>query len=201
MKKPFITLLFLIFIFFCTLAQTTTLTIELQKNSSIVIQGSSNLLSFRLSQSGEKLLKKSVVITATQTQNQILLSHNSYSILVNNFTSNNKMALSDFLQLVKSDIFPSLQVQLKYIEPIPKVLDNVYSKGKAFVNITITGVTKQYLIPITSEKKGDLYSFIGDKRINIRDFGLIPPVKMMGLIKVSEWIDIEFNIFCKITSK
>lgn len=200
MKTIFISLLFFSFCFPHSFAQTT-LTVELQKNSSIVIQGSSNLVSFKLSQSGEALLKKSLVITATQTQDQILLSHTSYSILVNSFTSNNKMALRDFLQLVKSTIYPSLQVQLKHIEPIPKVLNSVYSKGQAFVNITITGVTKQYIIPISSEKKGDLYSFIGGKRIDIRDFGLTPPVKMMGLIKVSEWIDIEFNIFCKITSK
>jgi len=31
----------------------------------------------------------------------------------------------------------------------------------------------------------------GIKRINIRDFGLERPITMLGMIRVSEWIDIE----------
>jgi len=38
------------------------------------------------------------------------------------------------------------------------------------------------------------------KKISIRDFGLTPISQMMGLIKVSEWIDIDFHMICKITT-
>jgi hypothetical protein len=145
-------------------------------------------------------LKKNFVIYATQNQNKIILSQNTHPIMVSNFTSNNRMALRDFLKLVKSDVYPSFQVQLNAIETSSKTANNDYLKGMASVNITITGVTKQYIIPISSERKGELFTFNGSKKLNIRDFGLKPPVEMMGMIRVSEWIDIDFNIICKISA-
>jgi hypothetical protein len=34
----------------------------------------------------------------------------------------------------------------------------------------------------------------GRVKLSIKDFGLTPPVEMMGLIKVSEWIEVAFNL-------
>lgn len=36
------------------------------------------------------------------------------------------------------------------------------------------------------------------KAINIRDFGLEPPVQMAGLLKVDEMININMNMNCEI---
>jgi len=198
MKRISLIFQFLILANISIIAQTAV-SVDLQNNSCISISGTSNVLSFKFTQSGEKLLKKNFIIVATQNQHKITLSQNIQAIPVNNFTSNNKLALRDFLKLVKSNIYPSFQVQLNYVETTPKEasLDNL--KANASVNITITGVTKHYMIPISSEKKGDLYAFNGIKKLNIHDFGLSPPTEMMGLIRVNEWIDIDFNIICKIS--
>jgi len=199
MKTAFIIFQFLFFVTLSNIAQTAV-SVDLQKNSSISINGTSNLMSFKLTQSGDKLLKKNFVIFATQNQNKIILSQNIHPIVVNNFTSSNKMALRDFFKLVRSDIYPSFQVQLNSVETSPNISVNDNSKGLASVNITITGVTRQYTIPISSERKGELFTFNGMKKLDIRDFGLTPPIEMMGLIRVNEWIDIDFNIICKISA-
>ncbi len=199
MKRTIIIFQFLIFLTISNNAQIPV-SVDLQNNSTITINGSSNILSFKLTQTGIKLLKKNFVILATQNQNKIILSQNTHPIMVSSFTSNNKMALRDFLKLVRSDIYPSFQVQLNTIETLPKTANNDYLKGMANVNITITGITKQYFIPITSERKGEMFTFYGSKKLNIRDFGLTPPVEMMGIIRVNEWIDIDFNIICKISA-
>jgi hypothetical protein len=68
-------------------------------------------------------------------------------------------------------------------------------------SITITGITKYYSIPISFTNNGDLYTVNGNKKLSIRDFGLTPQNKMMGLIKVSEWIDIDFHMIYKINSE
>jgi len=178
----------------------TTVSVNVQKNSSITINGTTNLLSFRLSQSGDKLTNRNFIVTAVQTKNKIILSQNQHSILVADFTSNNKMALRDFLTLVKSNTYPAFHIQLNYFE-IQSNTDNVdFSKGNVSVNLTITGKTKKYNIPINSNHEGDLYTLNGTEKIDIRDFGLVPPIEMMGLIRVNEWINIDFNIICKITS-
>ena len=194
------TILFAVFIFCCIsrVYPQATVNVLLQNNSSITINGTSNLLSFKLSQKGDKLANKTFLITASQIQNKIILSQNQHSIAVRNFDSNNKMALRDFLKLLKVDDYPEIKIQLRYIENMGNVALNDYSKGQASVNITITNVTHQYLIPISSNKSGDLYNLTGKMKLNIKDFGLVPPIEMFGLIKVNEWINIDFNLICKI---
>lgn len=191
-----------------SLSSQTIVSFDLQKNSSLTIYGSTNLLSFKLLINGEKLPRQNFTIAATQNLNRTILSENLLSIDVKDFTSDNKMALRDFLKLIKSDIYPNLQVQLNSLEILPdqKISKNFQiaqsaesAYGIATVSITITGVTKQYSVPITFDREGNLYSVDGNKKISIRDFGLIPPVQIMGLIKVSEWIEIHFHIIGKIS--
>lgn len=183
----------------CNLSSQTTVKVDLLKKSWLSINGTSNIISFKLIHNGEKLLGKSLTLTTTQNQNKLFLSQNQLAILVKNFSSDNVMARRDFLKLIKSDIYPTINVQLNYLETANGKKIEANSKGVAYVNITITGVTKQYHIPVTSNKEGEFVLVDGNKSISIRDFGLTPPVEMMGLLKVSEWIDLDFHLICKIT--
>jgi hypothetical protein len=197
MKKTILFVVLILETIFVVYPQTT-LSVLLQNNSSITINGTSNLVSFKLSQRGDKLANKTFLITASQIQNKIILSQNQYAIAVKNFDSNNKMALRDFLKLVKSTIYPDIKITLNYIENHSNDVLSDYSKGQASVNITITNVTRQYLIPVSSNKSSDLYNLTGKMKLNIKDFGLVPPNVMFGLIKVNELIDIDFHLICKI---
>ncbi|HZK68862.1 MAG TPA: YceI family protein [Paludibacter sp.] len=173
-------------------------TVDLQKSSSVTITGSTNIVSFKLLYPGDMLPKKNFVITATQNQNRILLGQTQLSIAVKDFTSGNKMALRDFLKLIKSKTYPSIHVQLNYIDLKQNFDKSKMIKGNAYADITITGITKKYCFPISSDSDGENYFLNVRKNISIRDFGLVPPVEMLGLIKVSEWIDLDFHIVCKI---
>lgn len=198
--KRFIGLLILCFIISQSVAAQPLVTAELQKNSSLTISGSTNLLSFKLFQSGEKLSRKKLTIATTQSQNNLFLSQNKLSVVVNNFTSNNIMALKDFLKLLKSDTYPTLQFQINYLDTPPISEKEHAYNGTALVSITITGITRHYSFPISFNSNGDLYVVNGKKKMSIRDFGLTPQNKMMGLIKVSEWIDVDFHMIYKVTT-
>jgi hypothetical protein len=194
-----INIILLIVLFTGLTHSQTTVKVDLMKNSWLSIKGTTNIVAFKLIQNGDKLGGKSITMNATQAQNKIYLSQNQLVLQVKNFSSNNPMALRDFMKLIKSDSYPTINAQLTNIETNPSYKEDFYFKGNACVNITITGVTKQYLIPVLSNKHGDYISFVGGKKISIRDFGLEPPVEMMGMIKVSEWINIDFNMNCKLT--
>ncbi|MDR3651743.1 MAG: YceI family protein [Paludibacter sp.] len=200
MKRRLFILQFLFFAFNSILCAQSFYSVYLQKNSSITINGTTNLVSFKLYQYGDKLAKRDFVISAIQNQNKIVLSKNEQTILVKNFDSNNKMALRDFKKLVKADIYPDIHVKLNYFEIDPKSNTSDLSKANVSVDFTITGKTKKYNIAVKSNREGDFYVLNGNEKINIRDFGLDPPTEMLGLIRVNEWIDIDFNIICKITS-
>jgi len=188
------------FIISQSISAQSLVTAELQKNSSLTIVGSTNLLSFKLSQSGEKLSRKRLTIATTQSQNNLFLSQNQLSVVVKNFTSNNVIALNEFLKLIKSDAYPTLKFQINYLDTTPISEKGISYNGTALVSITITGITKQYSFPISFNSNGDLYAVNGKKKMSIRDFGLTPKSKMMGLVKVSEWIDVDFNMIYKIST-
>ena len=197
MKKLFILIQLLVLIFNTVSAQDS-IGVDIQKNSTITINGTTNLLSFKLIQRGDKLLKRNFLITATQSQNKILLSQNEHTIIVKDFNSDNKMALRDFFKLVKADIYPTFNVKLNYFEVDPKDNSKEITKALVSVDLTITGKTRQYYIAVKSNHEGDVYNLRGNKKIDIRDFGLVPPIEMFGLIRVNEWINIDFDIICKI---
>ncbi|MDD2797116.1 MAG: YceI family protein [Bacteroidales bacterium] len=177
------------------------LAVELQKNSSLTIHGSTNVIPFKLIQNGDKLSRKEMFITVGKTQNKWMLSQNTLAVNVKGFTSDNRMALRDFQKLMKADQFPQLQVQVISLEMLPIVEKSLCYNGNAVLNITITNVTKQYVVPFTAVCEGDLVIADGKKKISIKDFSLTPPVQMMGLIRVSEWINVDFHLICKITEE
>jgi len=200
MKKSVVLIvLFILILANNSIFAQATFGIDLQKSSTITIHGTTNLISFKLTQSGEKLAKRNFNIIATQNQNKISLSQNEHIIQVKDFTSDNKMALRDFMKLVKATVYPSFRVKLNYFEIDSKGNNKDLSKATVSVDLTITGKTKQYIIPVKSIHEGDIYKLNGKTKINIRDFGLEPPVEMLGLIRVNEWINIDFDINCKIT--
>ena len=198
--KRLISILALSFIVALSAPAQNLVSAEIQKNSSLTINGSTNIVSFKIYQNGDQLSRSKLSVVTTQNQNKTYVSQNQLSVVVKNFASNNGMALKDFLKLLKSDTYPILQVQLNYLNLQPLSDKGKVYNGEALVNITITGKTKRYSIPITFLSNGDVYTVDGSKKLSIRDFGLTPETKMMGMIKVSEWIDIDFHIICKITN-
>jgi len=171
--------------------------VELKGNSVLSIYGSTNLLTFRLEQYGDRILSKKIALTANLTDNKLFLSENKLSIGIKNFKSDNLIAQNEFYKLMMADKFPYLYLHLIYFEAASYAKKS-YDEGKALVNITITGVTKQYEIPVTATKKGEIITLKGKKKMTIRDFDLVPPVAMLGLIKVSEWIEIDFCLYCRV---
>lgn len=179
-------------------AQTNTVKVELLKNSWLAINGTTNIVSFKLTHKGEKFQENTLTVSSTKQKNKLTLSPLSIPIQVKNFSSDNPMALRDFLKLIQATKYPTIKVQLHQLETNAKPEDTS-TKGNVLVSISLTGVTKQYSIPYSSTKSTEGITVEGSKKFSIRDFGLEPPVEMLGMIKVSEWISIDFKINCKLT--
>jgi hypothetical protein len=197
MKKN-IGLFFLCFFLSQSFSAQNLTVAEIQQSSTLTIDGSTNLITFKIHQNAEKLSKSKLKVGTTFSQNKTYLNQNQLSVVVKNFTSNNFIALREFFKLVKSDSNPTLQVQINFLEPLLISETGQNYNGNAVVIMTITGVTKQYSIPISLKSNGTIFILDGNKKLNINDFGLYPQPKMMGLVKISELIDIDFHIVYKI---
>ena len=115
-------------------------------------------------------------------------------IPVRDFQSRNKSVYKDFLTLLKADQFPYLEI---IIPQNPGIFITENSSGILHnVMITVAGVSKNYDIDYSIEKTGTQNDILlGLSRIRLTDFGLEPPVKFSGLVKVRDEIIVKFG-FC-----
>ena len=197
MKKN-ISILILCFIISQSTAAQNWAFAEIQQSSFLTINGSTNLLKFELNQNDKKLSTAKLKVGTTTIHNKTYLTNNQLSVMVKSFTSNNFIALREFFKMLKVDSYPILQVQINFAEPLLISEKGQNYTGNAIFSATITGVTKQYSIPITLKSNGNVFILDGNKKLNINDFGMYPKPKMMGLVIISEWIDVDFHIIYKI---
>jgi hypothetical protein len=115
---------------------------------------------------------------------------------VKNFYSNNPVAESEFFKMMQIEKYPTLKIHLHHFE---RNNDNSEKniQGNATVSFTITGETKTYSIPVISKILDNKLYIQGRKKMTIRDFGIEPPVALLGLVRVSEWIEIDFDLVCE----
>jgi len=113
---------------------------------------------------------------------------------VKEFRSTNQMAYRDFLELVRAEEFPYLEIAVPD-RPLP--LNNEgHSVSLDGVAVTFTGVTRHYNISgKIEERDGDNRLLTGIIRIKLTDFDIDPPVKWAGLIRVRDEIIVKFG-FC-----
>ncbi len=186
--------------FFCmtVVYSQTSVSATLQKNSSLIILGTTNVVGFKLYQNGDKLANKKVNFSIAEKQDKFVLSDNKLLIAARSFTSTNKMALRDFLTLIKADKHPNLSIEVNSfdVQEVPN-RENDY-RANVKLNIGIAGRQKEYTIPVSVQKDGRLYTANGKKKLTIRDFGLEPTSYMMGMIVLEEWINVEFNLLMEV---
>jgi hypothetical protein len=194
--------IYLNFLTYHFVSAQNTITVDIQNESYLTLVGSTNIASFLLIQKGDKLSNKRFNISISQNKGQFIFGQNQLSLSLHNFTSDNPVAYHDFMQLLKVKLFPELFIQLQYMTIQPNSnKDYKTINGNAFVAITITGVTKQYLIPFSSSRNGDIINVEGNHKLSIRDFGLIPPTKLMGLVRTSEMVEIKFHFIFKMNNR
>lgn len=115
---------------------------------------------------------------------------------VKEFRSTNQLAYRDFLDLVRAEEYPYLEIAVPE-KPVPLSLpgEPVILNDVA---VTFTGVTRYYNVRSRIENhdgETDNRLLTGIIRIKLTDFDIDPPVKLAGLVKVRDEIIVKFG-FC-----
>ena len=188
----------LMLLLFADLNAQQRFVVEFGEKSELNIVGSTNVIPFTLSQKVVTFTGKKRTFTLNNAAGKIRFTENKIDIPVSMFDSDNKMALRDFKKLIQVDDYPDIRMTLNHINANLGSPDAKKIRAVASVDLTITGQTKSYTISFETLHDDAKFHLKGNKRISIRDFGLEPPVAMMGLIKVSEWIDIQISTDCTV---
>ncbi|NMM50262.1 YceI family protein [Marinigracilibium pacificum] len=176
------------------------LDIKLTSNSNLGIFVETNVNSFVCEfQDGDtyaKTLFKGKVYNGTE----VFFKDGEIDLPIVKFDCGKFMMNNDFRELLKSEEYPNIQLEfIKAIWYSHKYLNSKHNNGKEIgyfmVNLTVAGKTKKAKVNIyTTEAEEGQLKCSGKIKINMKEFGLEPPVKFMGTVRVKEDIEVRFNL-------
>lgn len=163
--------------------------VRISKGSELYLKGSANVHDFSCTYD-RKLLETSVPVTFRKKQDKMIFDQALIRLENKGFGCGGKGINKDFHNLLETETYPYIDLNLKEV---------THKTGgmNALISITIAGIRKIYNIPVQLDTDEGLRCS-GILPLNIRDFGLQPPKKMLGLIVVDEKIDIYFDLSLKI---
>lgn len=112
-------------------------------------------------------------------------------IPVREFICNNYMMYDDFQSLLKANEYPYIRIGID-----PSQVQNISYKPEIDLNIsiTITDITNiQSISCVVDEFNNSEVSIYGRTIIHLADYGIKPPVKFMGLVRVKDEVTISFS--------
>lgn len=175
--------LLMLLIFGLSQAQENT-NIQVLAESRLSIKGTTNVNTFRCAYSAQNL-KRSLTINYTQQENQMLFERLKLFLDNSGFDCGNRGINKDFHELLQTETYPQIEFEL---------LSYNNQQQKATVAITIAGETNTYSLPVNLLETHQIKGLL---RIDITDYGLTPPKKMLGMIVVHKEIEIAFSFVIK----
>lgn len=160
-------------------------TVGISPSTKLHINGEANITKFTCTFNPHYLRRNRSEIRYTKNGNNIDFNNAILGLMNEAFDCGSNAINKDFHSLLKTKQHPQITLELN------KVILKSKGTGEAFATITIAGVKNGYSFPIkfTSNNR-----FSGKLSLDIRDFNLQPPRKLMGLIVIKEKIEINFDI-------
>jgi len=168
------------------------LTIEkwiIEKNSNLSIQGRSNVNSFQCDV--KEYLRADTILFYKEDQQQQFTIKGGLIINVDGFDCHQRYMTGDLRKTLKAQEYPQLKINLLSIGNFTANNKNV----KGTMAITLAGITQRMEIDysVQTSNDGNLH-LNGSRQVLFSDFGLTPPHKLAGLIKVEEQINVQFQL-------
>lgn len=162
-------------------------------SSSIVISGESNINRFTFTFTAPEGYPARNLYSAGNSGNEEI------DIPVREFQPSNPLMYNDFLSHLQAEQYPFIKINFPDLNY--RNTPQLYKPEEYRVEISIAGVTREYLINCTLQDCRDNFLISGSKVIKLTDFNLPPPQKLNGLIKVKDEITVGFGIILIFTGE
>lgn len=167
--------------------ENKTFKVAFLSDTELIIKGKTNVNRFQCAYDIREL---SDSLKITYSEKKDTLSFTKASMALHNlyFNCGNSSINEDFNKLLKTDEHPAITINLLSVSKTAEA-----SEVLAKVQIVICNIKKIYHIPIQVDKS-DGITVSGRLQIDINHFDLKAPKKAMGMIKVSNEIEIDFSL-------
>jgi len=166
----------------------------IQKTSNLNIAGHTNVNSFACAVNQYTRPDTITCVYNSERSTGVTLK-GSLLIDVNAFDCSNRPMTSELKKTLKQPQYPYLKITFVNLEKMPcPQARNESLKG--CVNIEMAGVCKSFEINYELLTKSDAcIELIGCRTFCFSDFGLEPPKKMGGIIRVKNELDVQFHLY------
>lgn len=100
-----------------------------------------------------------------------------------------KLMEKDLQELFESDNFPYAKLTINDV-----FTSNTRAKSYIKFTLTLKDVSNQYTLPLTREFMNGENFIKGNQPILLTSFGIEPPTKMLGMVKVADEVLVSFTI-------
>lgn len=164
--------------------------VVLDESSSIRIAGETNINCFTCEHNNQ-LNVDTLYVQSNAVGSYFELQDSEISVPVAGFKCGLSQMTREMMELLKEESYPNLKLNVLSLK-------RNNNKVEAFTLITIAGNGVVYKVCSTLSGRQNWTSCKGTLDLNIRDFGLEPPTKFLGAVRVKEMITIEFDLKLKI---
>lgn len=172
--------------------------VSILEASYLVINGKTNVNKFHCYY--HQLSTKPLPVVLNQLENSITVKNAALILQTHQFDCNNQMMNKDFQQLLQSEAYPQIEIEILRLHQSPHS-DRKLSSHLNEVSFTIwvqalfriVGNEHQYSFPVkVIDNSDDALNLQGSVDLNLLDFDITPPKKLLGLVEVQELITIDF---------
>ena len=171
--------------------KTNTTLWKVSEESVVEVVGSTNVNQFQcnsLRYSGEDQL-----ISVFYPDRKVTEWSGEVVILSKNFDCYNKIMTKDFKETVLAEEHPEIKV--RFIQLKKHSASNNEDQLDGQVEITLAGVTKRFPIScFMMNRSGGQTHLRGQQTLHFSEFGIEPPVKFLGTVKVKNSITVNFGL-------
>jgi hypothetical protein len=173
--------------------ETQTVSVVIAPSSHVIINGNTNVFSFNCQYSNG--FTEPVDIKFRKYTNKIEIDNARLKIPVECINCHNTLMNNDLRELLNAGKTPYIVIDIydfyeKNIVP-DELNSSVFGFGTANVNIEIAGITNEYDIEFIDRRKDNEIIITSAVNLKLKSFGLEPPKKMLGLIRLYDNIKIE----------
>ncbi|MCK0159270.1 hypothetical protein [Allomuricauda sp. F6463D] len=162
--------------------------IRVAPDSQVVISGTTNVNEFTCKYNLEEL-ELPIGLAYDEKEEQIQFSNAQLKLANDCFDCGGKAINKDFKELLQTKDYPHVELKLLYVNP-PQPNSEEIGVG---MEIKIAGVTRIYETQLYSEQQGNI-CVDGTIPLKLTHFGLEPPRKVLGMIKVNDDIKVQIAL-------
>jgi len=166
-----------------------------EKNSSLNIQGETNINSFECDVT-EYLRADTLVYSKNDAIKKLCFTNSCLVVDVRRFDCHNKFITEDFRNALKADENPSLKIVFLTVDQFSNSCNNQIVTG--VVDVQLAHVLRRAEVEYTVKVlPGNRIQMNGSHIFSFSDFNLKAPKKLAGLIRTKDQIKVNFQLFFK----